>query len=253
MTDQNTFMEVVNNVAEIVHTSEKELSREEIFEYFSDMELDENQKQMILEYLTNKAMEEENSSELEDGIKQEENLEEIDETESKNSLVFKMYLEDLANLPQYTEEEKKQFYNELLEGNEKMIEILSNIWLEKVLEIAGKYVEPKLNVEDLVQEGNVALFIKLQEILGTQSKVDVENELMQAVETGIMKYASEMSGERELENSILAKVSLVDQAQKLLKEEKGYMPSVEELSDYTKISTEELEDLLDIIKNTTKE
>ena len=58
MTDQNTFMETVRSVAEIIRTSGEPLSEEEILAYFEDMELDDNQKSLVLEYLKNPQSEE---------------------------------------------------------------------------------------------------------------------------------------------------------------------------------------------------
>ena len=65
-----------------------------------------------------------------------------------------------------------------------------------------------------------------------------------------MSYASEMNSERELENTILGKVSLIHEAKKLLTEENGQEPSLIELSEYTKMSVEELEEILEMIKTT---
>ena len=121
-------------------------------------------------------------------------------------------------------------------------------WLKKVLTIAEKYIEPKLVVEDLVQEGNMALFLKLQELLGSGQAEDVEEILSAAVEEGIMSYCSMMSGERELENTLVGKISLVHEAKKILTMEKGQEPTLEELADYTKMSVEELADLDEVMK-----
>ena len=51
MLDQNTFMETIRKVTEIMKTSEETLSREQILSYFDSMDLNENQKNMIFEYL----------------------------------------------------------------------------------------------------------------------------------------------------------------------------------------------------------
>ena len=50
MLDQNTFMETVREVSEIIGTASEPLSREEILSYFAAMELNETQKEMVLEY-----------------------------------------------------------------------------------------------------------------------------------------------------------------------------------------------------------
>ena len=49
MTDQNTFMETVRNVADIVRTSAEPMPEEEILAYFEDMELTDEQKRMRAE------------------------------------------------------------------------------------------------------------------------------------------------------------------------------------------------------------
>ena len=252
MTDQNTFMETVKSVAEIIRTSEMPLSEKEILSYFDDMELDDNQKSLVLEYLMNPQPEESVEGNAEEGIntQEEKNTDTLQqgEEDQAQSAVFKMYLEELSYLPVYGKEEEDGMYNALLEGDESMIKKLSDCWLERVLTIAKKYIAPKLNVEDLIQEGNMALFLTLQKLCGSMEKVDVKNVLRESIEEGVMSYASEMNSEREAENTILGKMSLVHEAKKLLSEENGQEPTVKELAEYTKMSVEELEDLMDMIK-----
>ncbi len=57
-------------------------------------------------------------------------------------------------------------------------------------------------------------------------------------------YRRELEGEANSENSILAKVSLVYEAKKILAQENGTIPTVEELCEYTKISPQEITDIL---------
>lgn len=245
MTDQNTFMETIRNVADIVRTSEEPMPEEEILAYFEDMELTDEQKQMVMEYLMNPESETEgeNDENAENGWEEDAG----GEQRFTQSKVFKMYLEELSLLPEYTREETDDLYSRLLHGEKNVIETISAIWLKKVLMIAEKYLMQGLHVEDLVQEGNIALFLKLQELCGTEADIDTEGLLEQAVEEGIMLYASEMNGERELENTILGKMSLVHEAKKILQEENGCEPTMAELSEYTKIPEEELSNLENIM------
>ena len=48
MTDQNTFTEVLREVAEIVRTAETPMSEEDIMSYFSDMDLSLGQKKFVM-------------------------------------------------------------------------------------------------------------------------------------------------------------------------------------------------------------
>lgn len=252
MTDQNTFMETVNSVKEIMRIAETPMSETEILAYFEDMDLDEKQKQLVLAYLLNPENEEVGTPDISEESEAEADGQNQDgpaeEEESGNSKVFQMYLEELALLPKYSHAEKTEFYEKLLQGDAEMMETILAVWLEKILNIAQKYMEPKLNVEDLVQEGNMALVVKLQELLGSMAKMDIEEELSKAVEAGIVNYVSGIRDERELEDALVGKVSLVHAAKKLLTEENGHAPTMEELSEYTKMTVEELNDLEDLMK-----
>ncbi len=237
MTDQNTFMEVVQNVAEIVRTAEVPMTEEEILAYFSDMDLDENQKKLVLEYIVTAESRQQDG----DAAEQASEAEPVDEEseEEAKSKVFQMYLEELAMLPSFTAAEREKLYVKLAAGDASVIETISTAWLKKVLTIAEKYMEPRLNVEDLVQEGNMALFMKLQELLGIEQK-NIEEVLSGAVEEGIMSYCSEIVGEREMEHTLVGKISLVHEAKKILTMERGQEPTVEELSEFTKMTKDEL-------------
>lgn len=245
MIDQQAFMETLQSVAEIMRTAETPMTEEEILGYFKDMELSDAQKNMVMDYLNN--VENQAEEETTDGGQTESESEMP--VESK---VYQMYLEDLAGIPEYNEEERITFYKALLAGDEKAIEPISMFSLRNVLKIADKYIEPKLLVEDLVQEGNVALFLKLSELCGCGQSYDVEQELENAIEQAIVAYASEMSNEREQESTLVGKLSLVHEAKKLLAEENGTEPTIAELAAYTKMDEEELQELEDLIKRDNK-
>ena len=243
MVDQQTFMDTIASVAEIMQTAEIPMTEQEILSYFEDMELSDAQKARVMDYLKNSEMVEDTT---------EENTRDTTEEDIPNSKVYQMYLEDLAGIPQYEEEEKIALYKALLAGDEKAIEPISMFSLEKVLEIADKYMEPKLLVEDLVQEGNVALFMKLSELCGCEKSYDVEEELERAIEQAIVNYAAEIDNESEQERSLVGKLSLVHEAKKLLTEENGAEPTIEELAEYTKMDVEELQELEDFVKENEK-
>ena len=137
MTDQNTFMETVKSVAEIVRTSEIPMPEDEILAYFSDMELNDNQKRMIMEYIMNPENHEENQEETAQNVSDQEEPEE----EESNSKVFQMYLEELSMLPTYSQADRRKLYERLVQGDTDVIETILAAWLKKVLTIAEKYIE----------------------------------------------------------------------------------------------------------------
>ena len=98
----------------------------------------------------------------------------------------------------------------------------------------------------------MGLFLKLTELCGSKQAVDVEEELSCAVTTAMKDYISDIAGEEDSEQTVLGKANLINEAIKLLREERGEEPSVEALSQYTGLDMDELEDILEIIKKADK-
>ncbi len=258
MVDQNTFTENIREVAEIIRTSAEPMSREEILGYFKDMELNTEQENMVLEFLLtphNEPEEEETEDPEVDAAAEAEEAED-EKSEKKDdpedilpdSPMFQMYLEELKDLPEYSEEEQIAMYQALLAGDESMVRKISDGWMKNVLTMAKKLALSSEGFEDVVQEGNMALFLKLSDLCGSKEKCDVESELEQAIEEAMKASIREMAGEDDSENAILGKVSLVNEAKNYLAKEKGSEPSMQEVGDYTKMSQEELTDIYELIK-----
>ncbi len=268
MLDQSTFTETVREVAEIIRTSATPLSKEEILRYFKDMELNEQQENMVLEFLLTPHEEEE--TEEEESDQEETDWEETsseeefsDATEGKqsdkkegnekeesnlpDSKVFRMYVEELESLPVYSESRLEEMYEKLLAGDETVIVPLSEGWMRQVLEIAKNLAVTSEGFEDVVQEGNMALFLRLTELCGA-GEGEVADSLTEAVEAAMKASIVELEGEDEEEKAVVGKVALVNEAKKYLATEQGREATVKELSDYTSLPEEELTDLLLLIE-----
>ena len=180
---------------------------------------------------------------------------------------FQMYLKEISAVAILTKEQQTILYCKLLSGEETAIEEISHQWLKKIIKIAGEFVTPRVFLEDLVQEGNIALLLGLGQLLGKASEYGMDNadvledaqrkrlekRLERFVREGMERYRQELEGEADSENTILAKVSLIHEARKALAEENGTDPSVRELCEYTRIPQEEIVDILDLHDKARKE
>ena len=273
MTDQNTFMEVLREVGEIMRTSESPLSETEIMTYFADMDLNDGQKKLIVDYLNNLPHFDEADSENDDfnnmeGANGQSGLDEGTE----DSKVLRAYMEDISLLKTYTYEEKIELYTKLLKGDKEVIDMISAIWLERVLGIAKKYMDLHSKLEDLIQEGNMALLVRLNELCGAETlesalteeetnelKAEIEEikdvisilerVLSYSVEKSITDYISEWNGAKEQENILVGKLSLIHEASRFLQAENGSNPTIDELAEYTKMSVDELSGYAEYLKN----
>ncbi len=262
MLDQNTFTETIREVSEIIRTAAEPLSREEILSYFHKMDLNEKQQEMVLEYL----LKPENGavSHAEEESKKTETMEKGTNFEAPglkadeaftDSRILRMYMEDLEGLSVCTQEELQRLYEALLSGDETVIGKISESWMERILEQARKLSVASEDFSDVVQEGNMAFFLKLSELCGSGAKADrglsavyVEKELIQAVEAAMKAYIQELTGASDVENAVVGKVTLVGEARKYLMEQNGQEPSLQELAQYTRMSERELKDMMDLIR-----
>ncbi len=244
MIDQTAFMETLHAVSEIIRTSAEPLSRQEIMGYFADMELSEEQKNMVFEYLLT-------PHEEEPDIAREE-LEKPDKEETvqtrPESRMLQMYREEVATIPQRSPEELKAMYARLLAGDNSDIKAISESWLPRVIELAGQKKLFKANIEDVIQEGNIAMFTKLNELCGVNEKTDVVSEILHAITAAMDGYISELAGEDDSEHAVLAKVNLVNEAKRYLTEHNAKEPTVAEIGAYTNLPEDELADILEIIR-----
>ena len=241
MKDRNLFMETLREVKEIVRTSERPLTRDEIMVYFKDIKLSDEQEKMIIEYLY--------TEEEAPAAVQEEAPEIIEEpvTESK---VFGMYMDEVNGLKVYSDTELSMMYVKLLQGDESVISKICDSFMKRVVDIAKEY--QSYGIEDVIQEGNMGLFMALTSLCGSKQAVDVEAALDMAVREAISNYISDIAGENDIEQSVIGKANLINEAIKLLKQENGKEPTVSELSAYTGLELDELSDILEIIKKADK-
>ena len=247
MSDRNTFMETLREVEQIVRTSPGQLTREEILGYFKDSGLNEEQENMVFKYLTTP------HDDTQEQAEQKENKE-TQLPAQKHSKALELYLEDLEKLPEYTDEELETMYEEVLNGNIELIDSVSHSMLKNVALLADEYASDKAGVEDLIQEGNMALFMRLSELcgMGAESGYDLVDEVSDAVNEAMKSYVSRISDEEASENIVVGKANLVREARKHLLEENKSEPSAAQISEYTHMPEEELNDIMGIIKDNGK-
>lgn len=276
MVDQNTFMETVRAVAQIVQTAQAPMGRQEVMAYFEDMELTDAQKDMVYQYLIKEPDQPQAGSEamaeggirLADaggstgadaqetkrdrgGVSAQAAEDEDPQVQLPQSKFFRMYLEDIESVKLCSSEEEDELYRRLAAGEESAVEQLSKQWLGRVLALAKRHVDAPEHLQDVIQEGNIAVFVTLRELLGCGRKADCRSVLTKAAEEAMDAYLLESAGAEDARQTILAKAALVHEAQKHLAKQLQRMPTNEELGWYTKMPLEEVEDVLAITKEKT--
>lgn len=186
MLDRNAFMETLRAVAEVCRTSAEPLSKEEILTYFNEMELTEEQVEMIYQYL-------QLPPEVQTGEPEPEEEEQpvVEEESEEENVCFQMYLEDLEQIDELSEDEMNKAYEKLLAGDASVVGEICESWLGSIAQMAVPYAEQGANLQDVIQEGNMGLLIKLSELVGAGEVPAMDAVLEGAISAAMIAYTEE--------------------------------------------------------------
>ena len=238
--DQNVFLETLKEVAEIVRTAPEPMSEEAMLSYFKELNLNDSQKAMVIEYLTTPHEEPASDDKDEDEGKI---------VEPGRSKALEAYMNDLKKVKDVKDEQLEDMCLKLLSGDKDMIAALSEAFLSDTAKLATEYATDKIDVEDLIQEGNLAVFIRLTELcgMGEECGLDVVEEVRDSVNDSLKNYSDEVTGEENGKNAIAGRMNLVSEAIKTLTMENGEKPDIYTLSEYTRLSLDELSEITDMM------
>ncbi len=254
MIDVGYFTEALHAVTEIARTSEKPLTKEDIATYFSDMELSPEQYNMVYTHIAGIQAGTINDEALDSEITLDETSNQIEATDANNAEdIFmglpyvRMYLDDISSIPALTDDELQLLYNRLAQGDSSAAKPVMDAWLKRVVDIAKTYAELDVNVEDVIQEGNIGLVEGVNSLLEGRD-ADIDQFLRMSVKSAMEAYIDDILKDDTLENSILGKIMLINEAKEKLCMDLSREATTAELSEYTHISSDEIEDLFSLIK-----
>ena len=165
-----------------------------------------------------------------------------------DSAYYRMYLDEVKEQKVHDDAQMLQLYQKLLDGDGAVQQEIIQNWLMKVIRIAGLYKSSPVNMEDLIQEGNMGLWMALSDCTAVEHSGQMEDFLAGKVREAMESYIREVTGDADWTQAVLAKAALLHEAQELLAKENGQAPSLREMSEYTHIPADEIQDILALYK-----
>lgn len=98
----------------------------------------------------------------------------------------------------------------------------------------------------------MALWMALGALPELSSASEVDGYLEKQVNEGFEAYIREITGDTDQVQAVLGKAALLHEARKYLAKENSEDPSIRQLSEYTHISPEEIQDTLALQKEKTE-
>lgn len=257
MLDQAKFMEMLGEITQVAKVQENRITKEEIASYFADMDLQEEHFQHVYQYLGENGITVPGflyQKTLENTVEEKEISKESsqDGEEGKKSPVLSMYMEDISCFGVLSDQEKTRLFLALREGDTKAKEQLLEGYLPVVVEMAQKYKDKGMPVEDLIQEGNIGLLQALDQVATISNIGDAQDFIVETIRQAMVEVVDAEIGANDWEAQVVAKTGLIHEASKYLAEDLGRVATVEELAEFTKLSKEEIKDILQLSLDAVK-
>ena len=237
MKDKTEFLKKLNDLVTVVRSKENLITVDEVKTYFSGMDLNEEQIELVFDYLLAQKVVVKGYIKMDMPASEETQLVLTEDEE----VYLKEYQEDLKAFKSVTEQERKELFEKMIKGDSYAKNRVVEMYLQDVIDIAKEMYHPEIFLGDLIQEGNVGL------ILGSELVTDVETAhqtITEQIRQSIQMLIEEHTELSSRDKKMVEKVEMLDESIKTLTEELGRKVTIDELAIYMGMTEDEIDDIL---------
>lgn len=224
------FAQTLEQVRRLAKEQGNCVSEEQVREAFAEQELNENQMQMVFDYLVKHKV----------GIGQPIDPDEFLTEEERDYL--QDYLNEIAALPSYSTGELEAFTISAMAGEAEAQQKLVQGYLKDVVDIAKLYTGQGVFLEDLIGEGNVALTMGVGMLGSLEKPSEAQGMLAKLMMDAMEDYIQENAASAKTDRKVADKVNLVADKARELAEELHRKVTPEELARETGLSLKAIQD-----------
>lgn len=158
---------------------------------------------------------------------------------------YEVYLEELRGIIPITKEEEGRLLKELAAGSSAAEGRLIEGSLHRVASMAKEFEEKGISIQDLIQEGNLALTIAVADY----EEGDFEQYIDGRIREAFLHAEDNLLMEKRAEEEILARVNVLNQISSMMAKELGREATVKELADKMKMTVSEVTDIMQLALN----
>lgn len=239
MDEQTRFRTALAALCAAGEQKDQRLTREEVQEFFRDMDLKEEQYEMVYTYLASRRIRVEG---VELPIPQAKKQSYTEEEEA----FLRQYRKDLRTVGKQPKERLSELVSRAADGDQKAKRLLIEHCMDRVLPIAESYAHRGLLLQDLVQEGSIGLMTGIDLLGLKEEETDWEEWLEHEIHRAVRAALDEQTGSEDMNGQIVEKLNRLADSIQELTEETGRQLTPEEVSLYLDMPMEELEELLRI-------
>lgn len=206
---ERLFAQKLNEIRELAREQNNCISEEQVKAAFQELDFQEEQLQMVYDYLIKHKI----------GINEPVDLDDYLSDEEVNYL--KIYEEELTQLEEVTDGQKEAITLSAMAGETDAQKRLIEIYLPQVIEISKLYSGQGVFLEDLVGEGNLALATGVTMLGCLEHAKEAEGMLIKMVMDAMEELIQENLAEQDIEKKAIDKAKADAKKAKEKEEENG--------------------------------
>ena len=237
MESKAEFLKKLNDLVTVVRENGNQITVDEVRTYFSGMDLNEEQIELVFDYLLAQKVVVKGYIKMDIPISEEIQLVLTENEEA----YLKEYQEDLKAFKPVSEQERQGLFEKMIMGDSQAKNRIVEIYLQDVIEIAKEMYHPEIFLGDLIQEGNVGLMLGAELVTDAETAHQtITDQIRQSIQMLIEEHTELSSRDKKM----VEKVTMLDESIKTLTEELGRKVTIDELAVYMGMTEDEIEDIL---------
>ncbi len=210
------------------------VTKEDVDEYFKDITLDDEKKQLIYNFLYDSRI----------GLDEPFDTDEILDEEDADFL--QMYIDELEGIETLSDEEKFLLLEKFVSGEDSLKGRVIESYLKDVVETAKLYAGSGVCIEDLIGEGNVALSVIVESLDKALSSAEQDSFIMDSIMSAMEELLYEDNNEANKSNTWAENANEVLDKAKELAETLGRNVKIAELCEFGDFEEDFVKQVLEI-------
>lgn len=246
MQERYIFRELLSEIKELADQKGNRLTVEEVRDFFRNSHLTEDQLQMVYAYLEGEKIQVLGYQSSEKEAEEEKQDEGEIEEPYVESDYLEVYQEEIDGIKKVSSEEELRLFQMAAAGDSAAKNRLTEQYLRTVYDLSRTFAFGPIARGDLIQEGNVALMLALEELEFADKLEEYQSFLYEKISKAMESALNEVQDLQELNEKVAQRVNHLSEAIHNLETELEHKVSLEELSAYLDMPVEEMKAILNM-------
>ena len=227
--DEQQFRKCMIKVRSLAKSQGECISKDQVKRMFLPLNIEEGHLLLVYKYLDEEKV---SLLETDEELKNKNDVakQEKIKLNKDDSEYLKMYLEELNLLDMPTKEKRRMMIEDTVKDRSSAAEMLPNLYLREVVDVARLYEGQGVALEDLIGEGNIGVLMGIKMLDCCDSADEIEEFMMKMIMDSMEALIMEKFEGDDFDLKVLERVNDVNDKAREMAEDLERLITVEELA-----------------------